>query len=124
MASRRPAPRRASGAEAICPAASPWYRYVTLKVAVATWPPTSVAVTVDVVVPLGTAKVQLNAPIPFVVREPFVQLVIFTPSKFSEDNAVETEKPLPDTVTVAPGAPDEGEIVIFGVVTVKVPYAC
>jgi hypothetical protein len=123
VARRDRARRGPSGTEAIGPTAPLRSRYVTLKVAVATWPPTSVAVTVDVVVPLGTTKVQLNAPTVFVVSEPFVQWVIFTPSKFRDDSAVETENPVPETVTVAPCAPEEGEIVIFGVVTVNVPDA-
>jgi hypothetical protein len=64
-----------------------------------------VAVTVVPDVPLGTLKVQLNDPVPPVVNEPFVQLVIVTPSKTSDFSVVDTEKPVPATVTVAPTGP-------------------
>ncbi len=52
-------------------------------------------------VPLGTANVQLNDPVAPVVREPAVQFVIITPSKTSPTGLL-AEKPIPDTVTVAP----------------------
>lgn len=99
------------------------YRYVTLNVTVAVCPPTSVAVTVtvDTGVALGTLNEQLNVPVELVVKEPLVQVEIFTPLKTRDDSAVDTEKPVPDTVTVAPGAPELGDTVIFGVVTVNVP---
>ena len=70
--------------------------------------------------PLGTLNVQLNAPVAPVVREPLVQLVIVTESNTSDDNAVDTEKPVPATVTVAPIGPCPGVTVIAGVVTVNV----
>ncbi len=73
-------------------------------------------------VPLGTLNVQLNDPDPLVVREPLVQLVIVTPSKTSP-TVLDTEKPVPDTVTVAPTGPCFGVRVIFGVVTVNFPVA-
>ncbi len=74
-------------------------------------------------VPLGTANVQVNAPVTPVVKEPLVQLAIVTESKTSDDSAVDTEKPMPATVTVAPIGPCPGVTVIAGVVTVKVPPA-
>jgi len=93
-----------------------------LNVAVAVWPPTSVAVTVVPDVPLGTLKVQLNAPVPFVVSEPDVQLVIVFPSNTSP-TVLSTENPVPATVTVAPTGPWLGVTVILGVVTVNIPVA-
>jgi hypothetical protein len=80
-------------------------------------------VTVVPAVPLGTLNVQLNAPVAPVVREPLVQLVIVTESNTSDDNAVDTENPVPATVTVAPIGPCAGVTVIAGVVTVNVPVA-
>ncbi|MGD0588659.1 MAG: hypothetical protein ABSA63_07725 [Thermoplasmata archaeon] len=77
---------------------------VTVNVPVAASPPTSVTVTVVPDVPLGTANVQLKAPAPPVVREPLSQLAIVTPSKTSPTVRV-TEKPVPDTATVAPTGP-------------------
>ncbi len=74
-------------------------------------------------VPLGTLNVQVNAPLVPVVREPLVQLVIVIESKTRDDSAVDTEKPVPATVTVAPIGPRPGVTVIAGVVTVKVPPA-
>jgi hypothetical protein len=62
-------------------------------------------VTVVPDVPLGTLSVQLKDPVPLVVNEPLVQLVIVTPSKTRDFSVVETEKPVPDTVTVAPTGP-------------------
>ena len=73
--------------------------------------------------PDGTANVQLNEPVPSVVRLPLVQLVIVTESNTSDDNAVDKEKPVPATVTVAPIGPCAGVTVIAGVVTVNVPVA-
>ncbi len=96
---------------------------VTVNVPVVVCPPTSVAVTVVIEVPLGTANVQLNAPVPFVVREPLVQAVIVTESNTNNDSVVETENPVPDTVTAAPTGPWPGDTVIAGVVTVTVPVA-
>ena len=84
---------------------------------------TSVALTVVPDTPVGTANVQLNAPVAPVVREPLVQLVIVTESNTSDDSAVDTEKPVPATVTVAPIGPCAGVTVITGVVTVNVPLA-
>ncbi|MGA7649979.1 MAG: hypothetical protein WBW40_04655 [Thermoplasmata archaeon] len=90
---------------------------------VAYWPATSVAVTVVPDVPLGTVKVQLNVPDALVVRPPPTeQLVIVTPSN-SSPTTLETENPVPDTVTVAPTGPCFGLTEIAGVVTVNFPVA-
>jgi hypothetical protein len=79
---------------------------VSLNVLVATWPPTSVAVTVvSALQVLGTLNVQLKDPVALVVNEPLVQLVIVTPMNTRDFSVVETEKPVPDTVTVAPTGP-------------------
>jgi hypothetical protein len=76
-------------------------------------------VTVVPEVPLGTAKVQLNAPVRLVVKEPLVQLAIDWESKMSEVRGVETEKPVPETVMRLPTVPWAGLTEIIGVVTVK-----
>ncbi|MCI4353730.1 MAG: hypothetical protein L3K14_10200 [Thermoplasmata archaeon] len=95
-----------------------------MNVPVACWPPTSVAVTVVPVVPLGTVNVQLNDPVLLVVRPPpTVQLEIVTPSK-TNPTVLDTVKPVPDTVTVEPTGPCFGLTVILGVVTVNFPVAC
>lgn len=96
---------------------------VTMNFPVAVWPPTSVAFTVVPDVPLGTLNAQLNAPVPLVVREPLVQLEIVFVSNTSDVSAIDTEKPVPDTVTTAPIGPDVGLTVIAGVVTANVPLA-
>ncbi|MGD0588658.1 MAG: hypothetical protein ABSA63_07720 [Thermoplasmata archaeon] len=93
---------------------------VTVKAPVATWPLTSVAVTVVPEVPLGTLNVQLNAPVAPVVKEPLVQLVIETESNTSDTRAVDTENPVPEIVTVAPTGPWVGFTVIADAVTVNV----
>ncbi len=62
---------------------------------------------------------QVKAPVAPVVREPLVQLVIVTESNTSDDSAVDTENPVPATVTVAPIGPCPGVTVIAGVVTVN-----
>jgi hypothetical protein len=82
-------------------------------------------VTVVPDVPLGTLNVQLNAPVAPVVNEPLVQLAaaIVLVSKTNEVSAVDTEKPVPATVNVAPIGPCPGVTVIAGVVTVNVPLA-
>jgi hypothetical protein len=69
--------------------------------------------------------VQLNEPVPSDVKEPLVQLaaVIVLVSKTNDVSAVDTEKPVPATVTVAPTGPCVGVTVIAGVVTVNVPPA-
>jgi hypothetical protein len=90
---------------------------------IAVLPPTSVAVTVVPDVPLGTLKVHVNDPVPLVVNEPLMQLVIVLASKISDFNFVDTEKPVPVTVTIVPGGPFVGLTVIFGVVTVNLPVA-
>jgi hypothetical protein len=82
----------------------------------------SVAVTVDPDVPLGTLNVQLNDPVASVVRVPLVQAVTVTPS-MTKPTVLDTEKPVPDTVTVAPAGPCPGDTVMVGVVTVNVPPA-
>lgn len=69
-------------------------------------------------------NVQLSDPVELVVKEPpAAQLVIVTPSNTRDDSAVDTEKPVPKTTTVAPTGPWEGDTVIAGVVTVKVCIA-
>jgi hypothetical protein len=96
---------------------------VTVNIPLAAWPPTSVAVTVVPDVPLGTRNVQLNAPLADAVSEETpVQLApaIVTPSKTREESTVETEKPVPATVTVAPTGPWPGVTAIVGVVTVNI----
>jgi hypothetical protein len=95
---------------------------VTVNVPLAVRPPTSVTVTVDPDVPLGTSNVQLNAPAPLVVNEPAEQLETGTPSK-TNPTVLDTEKPVPATVTVAPTGPWLGLTVIAGTVTVNVPLA-
>ena len=79
--------------------------------------------TVVPAVPLGTRNVQDRPPELLVVREPLVQLEIDTPSTTNEASVVETENPVPETVTVAPIGPALGDTVIAGVVTVKTPVA-
>lgn len=96
---------------------------VTLNVAVAVDPPTSVATTELPLVPVGTEKVQLKAPDPLVVSEPLEQgATISTPSNVSP-TGLETENPLPFTVTVAPTGPCFGLVEIETAVTVKDPLA-
>lgn len=114
LVSRARRPREPSGREKY---------HVTVNFPVAVWPPTSVAVTVVPEVPLGTENVQLNAPALLVVNEPLVQLEMVTPSK-TNPTTLDTEKPVPDTVTVASTAPFFGVTVIFGFVTLNVPVAC
>ena len=96
---------------------------VTVNAPEAVEPPASVATTEVPEVPLGTARVQLNAPEAPVVSDPAVQLVTLTLSKTSEASGVETEKPEPETVTVAPIGPWPGETRSVGTVTVKLPVA-
>jgi hypothetical protein len=97
---------------------------VTENVPVAVWPLASVAVTVVPNVPLGTTNVQLKAPVPPVVNEPPPgQLEIARESNTSDVSDVETEKPVPATVTVAPTGPTPGVTVIPGAVTVKFAVA-
>ena len=83
-------------------------------------PPTSVAVTVEPEVPAGTENVHENAPAASLESDPLVQLLTGIPSNTSEARAVETENPVPETVTVAPVGPWPGDTVIVGVVTVNV----
>jgi hypothetical protein len=93
---------------------------VTINTPVAVCPPTSVAVTVVPAAPRSTVIVQLNVPESFVVKEPPpVQLEIFVESNSSDVRAVDTEKPVPDTVTMAPTGPRPGVTIISGVVMVK-----
>jgi hypothetical protein len=80
-------------------------------------------VTVVPEVPLGTAKVQEKAPEASIEKEPLEQLLMVTPSNTSDARVVDTEKPVPDTVTVAPIGPWVGLTRIAGVVTVNVPEA-
>ncbi len=106
-----------------CPGVTVIVGVVTVNVPIAVWPPTSVAVTVVPDVPPGTTNEQVNAPVVPVVREPLVQLVIVIESKTSDDSAADTEKPVPETVTLPPTGPCVGVTVIAGVVTVNVPVA-
>ena len=103
-----------------CPGATVIVSAVTLNVAWADGPTTSVAVTVVPDVPLGTAKAHENAPELFVVSEPLVQTVTVTVSNTSDANAADCEKPVPATVTAAPTGPCFGVTVIAGTVTVNV----
>jgi hypothetical protein len=96
---------------------------VTVNEAAAEPPPASVATTAVPLVPAGTVNVQENAPVALVVREPEAQAEIATPSSTREASGVETEKPEPETVTVAPIGPWPGAIEIDGVVTVNEPLA-
>ena len=106
-----------------CPGVTVIAGVVTVNVPVAVLPPTSVAVTVVPDTPAGTANVQLNAPVAPVVREPLVQLAIVLVSKTNDVSAADTEKPVPETVTLAPTGPCVGVTVIASVVTVNVPPA-
>jgi hypothetical protein len=92
---------------------------VTLNFVDADWPPTSVAVTVVEEQLLGTVKVQLKDPVALVVNDPVVQLVIVTPSKSNDRSEVETENPVPETVTVEPGRPSLGCTERHGCVTLN-----
>lgn len=64
---------------------------------------------------------QVNDPVVPVFKEPLVQLLfeIVTPLKFNPTR-LDTENPVPDTVTVVPTGPWLGLTVILGVVTVNV----
>ncbi|MFZ0942923.1 MAG: hypothetical protein WAN54_03395 [Syntrophobacteraceae bacterium] len=93
---------------------------VTVNAPVAVWPLASRAVTVVPDVPLGIRNVHVNAPVPLVVKEPFVQLVIAFASKTKDSSAVDTEKPVPETVTVAPTGPWAGVTAMLGTVTVNI----
>jgi hypothetical protein len=74
-------------------------------------------------VPVGTVNVQLNAPAVLVERLPAIaQLEMVTLSKTSP-TVLETEKPVPDTVNVAPTGPSPGLSAILDVVTVNFPVA-
>lgn len=94
-----------------------------MNVAVAVWPPMSVATTVLPDVPLGTTNVQRNAPEPSVDNEPLTKLEIGTESKTSDVKVVDTEKPVPDTVTIDPTEPVTGLTVIEAMVTMNAPVA-
>ena len=95
---------------------------VTVNDPVAVWPPTSVAVTVVPAVPPGTAKLHEKVPETSVPREPLAQLAMVTPSR-TRPTVLETENPVPATVTVAPCGPRPGLTVIAGVVTGNEPVA-
>jgi len=90
---------------------------VTLNVPDVLWPPASVAVTVVPAVPEGTANPQEKAPVAPVVSDPDVHDEIVMVSKTSEASGLETEKPVPATVTAAPTGPWEGDTVIMRAVT-------
>jgi hypothetical protein len=93
-----------------------------VKAPPAVWPPTSVAVTVLPDPPVGTVNVQVYAPVPPAVRLPDAHVEIVFVSKTRPTGLV-TEKPVPETVTVAPMGPWPGETAIVGVVTVNAPVA-
>jgi hypothetical protein len=93
---------------------------VTSKVVVANCPPTSVARTAVPDVPPGTGNEHENTPVALVISEPEVQ-VGFTRSNEREVSEVETEKPVPCTVTGEPTGPWPGVAEIEGMVTVKLP---
>jgi hypothetical protein len=80
-------------------------------------------VTVVPEVPLGTSKVQEKWPEASDVKEPLVQIETVTVSNTRDVNGVETENPVPATITVAPSGPWLGVTVIAGTVTVNVPVA-
>jgi hypothetical protein len=80
-------------------------------------------VTVVPLVPAGTSIVQLNAPDASVVRDPLEQVEMTTESKTNDPRAVETENPVPDTVTVAPTGPCVGFTTTLGTVTANAPFA-
>ena len=90
-----------------------------MKEPVPVCPPVSVATTLLPEVLAGTWNVQLNAPVAPVVRLPALQLEIVWESNTSEVSGVETENPVPATVTLAPWGPCPGVTEIEGVVTVK-----
>ena len=96
---------------------------VTVNAPIALWPPTSVAVTVVPDVPPGTLNEQLNAPVAPVVRDPDEQLATVTPSNTREASGLDTEKPVPATVTAEPVGPWPGVTVIAGTVTLNEPSA-
>ena len=73
-------------------------------------------------VPLGTENVHEKAPEPSVPSEPPVQLTMATPSR-TRPTVLETENPVPATVTAAPTGPWPGVTEIAVGVTVKVPEA-
>ncbi len=104
----------AAGSEGVATAGTA--EAVTRNEVLAVWPPGSVAVTVVPDAPAGTLRVQLNAPVDAVVSEPFAHAEIVTPSK-TRPTVANTEKPVPETVTVVPTGPDEGETEILGTVT-------
>lgn len=68
-------------------------------------PPASVALTVVPDVPLGTENVHENAPVAPVVIEPDVQPAIDTASNTNDARSVDTENPVPETVTEVPIPP-------------------
>jgi hypothetical protein len=78
-----------------------------------------VAITVDEVVPLGTRNVHENAPVLFVVRLPCTQLPTGWPPNEKDSKAVETENPVPETVTLDPTGPCIGEATIDASVSVN-----
>ncbi|MGA3021608.1 MAG: hypothetical protein ABSE66_02220, partial [Thermoplasmata archaeon] len=115
----KPAPDTVSGAPGRpFTGVIPIHSVVTLNGTVAVRPPTSVATTVFPEVPLGTANVQPNDPVALVVKEPFVQLAIGMLSN-TNPTVLDTEKPVPDTVTGAPGGPFTGVTPVHSVVTLN-----
>ncbi|MFI5413875.1 MAG: hypothetical protein ACHQ0I_04750 [Candidatus Lutacidiplasmatales archaeon] len=74
-------------------------------------------VTDDPEVPRGTLNVHVNAPVASVVRDPLSHELTVWESKTSDARVVDTEKPLPVTVTVEPEAPWEGLTTMAGAVT-------
>ena len=99
---------------------------VTVKVVDAVSPetvPTLLPDAITVFAPVvdeGTVKVQLNAPATVVVWEVHVWVAGVAPLKVKVLMGVDTENPLPVTVTLLPTRPCVGDRVIVGVVTVNV----
>jgi hypothetical protein len=69
-------------------------------------------VTVDPDAPVGTLNVQLNAPVAFASREPLVHVAIVTPPR-TRPTGLDTEKPVPETVTGAPTGPWLGVLTVI-----------
>ena len=82
-------------------------------------PPTLVAITIVPDVPFRTENVHVKAPELSVISEPGEQLKIGTWSNTREANGVNTENPVPRTVTDAPTGPCPGITAIASGVTVN-----
>lgn len=102
-----------------CPGVTEITGVVTVNVPLADFPPASVAVTVEPEVSPGTLNVHEKVPVAPAVNDPDEQLSIATESNTKEASAVETEKPVPDTVTAAPTGPWPGVIEMATVETMN-----